>query len=61
MAILKLTARKDFKEGETGYATDTSVGSAHDGFVPADGKLVRAIENVQKGAIGRFEEIEKSK
>lgn len=58
MAILKLTARKDFKEGETGYATGTSVGPARGGFVPADGKLVRAVESVQNGTIGRFEEIE---
>ena len=60
MAIVKLTARKDFKEGETGYATGNSVGSAHDGFVPADGKLVRAVEDVRSGTIGSFKEIEKA-
>jgi hypothetical protein len=39
MAILKLTARKDFKEGETGYATGTGVGSRRR-TLPVDLQLV---------------------
>jgi hypothetical protein len=58
MATVKLTARNDFKSGETGYATGTTVGRARDGFVPADGRLVRALEDVRNGESGSFEEIE---
>ena len=61
MANVKLTAREDFKEGETGYATGTSVGPARGGFVPAEGRLVRALENVAKGKTGKFKDIEESK
>jgi hypothetical protein len=60
MAIVSLTARADFKKGDTGYATGDSVGHARSGFVP-EGSLVRALEDVRSGEKGKFEEVKESK
>jgi hypothetical protein len=58
-AIVSLIAREDFKSGEKGYATGESVAhKAPDGFVP-EGRFVRALEDVQRGDTGRFEEFER--
>jgi len=60
MVIVSLWARVDFKQGDQGYATGDSVRPRRYGFVP-EGILVRALEDVQAGEQGRFEELHTSK
>ena len=56
MAIVSLTAREDFKKGETGYAMGQTVAHPRTGFVP-DGGFVRALDDLRAGENGKFEEL----
>ena len=58
MAIVNLLAGKDFRSGDLGYATGGRAGPLSTGFVPADGQMVRALEDVHAGENGNFVEIE---
>jgi hypothetical protein len=56
---LNLLARENFRVGELGHATKTGVTRARTGFLPIDGLLVRALEDIEAGKNGNFEELEK--
>jgi hypothetical protein len=56
---LHLLARDNFKAGDMGYATAKGVSVVGTGFVPVDGFMVRALEDIDSGKNGKFQELER--